>query len=61
MAKHEKPEPRTVEIPEQSYQPSVAELNEDIRVGETFDDAVRALASPVNVRPVPVPKPKDRK
>lgn len=46
MAKHEKPEPPTVEIPEQSYQPSVAELNEDIRIAGTFDHAVPSAGQP---------------
>ena len=33
-----------------SYQPSKAELEEDLRVEESFDEAVQALVRPVKVR-----------
>ena len=56
--KRERP---VVEIPEQSYQPSVKELNEDIRLSGTFEDAVKALVRPVQVRRVPVSKSPKRK
>ncbi len=42
-----KTEPPAVELPEQSYQPSVAELREPIRLPGTFEDAIKALVSPV--------------
>jgi hypothetical protein len=41
---------REVEIAHPSYQPSRAELNEDMRVDATFDEAVQALAQPVKIR-----------
>lgn len=50
------PKPRVVELPEQSYQPSVAELREPIQLAGTFEDAIGALVSPVQVRRVPVSK-----
>ncbi len=52
-----KPARPVVEIPEQSYQPSVKELNEDIGLSGTFEDAVKALVRPVKVRRVPRGKP----
>lgn len=45
-----KPEPREVELLHPSYQPSKAELEEDLRVDATFEEAVQALAQPVKVR-----------
>lgn len=47
---------RVVEIPDQSYQPSKAELEEPIRVSGTFHDAVKALVQPVKVRRIAVAK-----
>lgn len=47
-------EPDTIEVPENDYQPTKAELEEPIRVdlpeGVTFEDAVRHVLRPVNVR-----------
>ena len=51
--KRERP---VVEIPEQSYQPSKKELEADIGLSGTFEDAVKALVQPVKVRRVPVTK-----
>ena len=45
-----RPERRTVDVVEASYQPSKAELEEDLRVDATFDEAVQALARPAKVR-----------
>ena len=39
------------------YQPSAAELKEDVRVEATFDEAVDALTRPVSIRYVDRPKP----
>lgn len=47
-----KPEPRTIEIPDRSYQPSRKELREDLRLKGTFEDAMKALVQPVKVRKV---------
>jgi len=43
-------EPPVLEVMHSSYQPSKAELEEDLRVDATFDEAVRALVQPVKVR-----------
>ena len=59
MAK--KPKLRVVEIPDQSYQPSVKELNAVIRLPGTFEDAAKALVSPVKVRRIPMAKRRNRK
>ena len=46
----DKPEPRIVELPHYTYQPSVAELNEDMRVDATFAELVKAVLQPVKIR-----------
>ena len=51
-------EPREVEIVHPSYQPSAAELREDLRLEGTFEDAIKALVKPAKVRYV---LPKQRK
>ena len=56
-----KPKPPVVEIPDQSYQPSVKDLNEDIRLPGTFEDAVKALVRPVKVQRIPMGKSPKRK
>lgn len=48
---------RVVEIVSPDYQPSAAELEEDVRVEATFDEAVDALTRPVRIRYVDRPKP----
>ena len=50
------PEPRVVDLVHPSYQPSKAELEEDLRVDATFEEAVQALARPVKVQYVRRPK-----
>ena len=57
MAKEPKrPEPRTVDIPHHTYQPSTAELREDHRVDATFEEVVAACLKPVKIRYVKPPK-----
>ena len=59
MADTSKPEPPEVEIVHPSYQPSRAELREDLRMGssmEDFERAARALVRPVKVRYIKRPK-----
>lgn len=51
----DKPKPREVKIVDSSYQPSKAELKEDMCVDASFDDAVTALATPVSIRYVDRP------
>lgn len=55
----DKPKPREVEIVKPDYQPSAAELAEDVRVEATFDEAVEALTRPVSIRYVDRPEPAD--
>ncbi len=57
MTNSRKTAPREVEIVNPDYQPSAAELAEDVRVDATFDEAVDALTKPVNIRYVDRPKP----
>lgn len=52
----EKAKPREVEIVKSNYQPSKAELEADIRVNATFDEAVDALTKPVRIRYIDRPK-----
>ena len=52
----EQPSSREVEVAHSSYQPSRTELNEDMRVEATFEEAVQALARPARVRYVKRPK-----
>ena len=52
----EKPaEPLVLELVHPSYQPSKAELEEDLRVDATFEEAVQALVRPVKIRYVKYP------
>ena len=46
----------TVKVAEPTYQPSRTELEADLRVDATFEQAVKALAKDVNVRHVKVHK-----
>lgn len=41
--KQDKLEPRIIELPHHSYQPSVAELNDDMPVDASFDEQVKAV------------------
>ena len=50
-----RPPPRQVDIVKPTYQPSKAELNEDVRVNATFEEAVDALTRPVEINYVPRP------
>ena len=48
----DKPKLRDVEIVRPDYQPSKADLEADLRVEATFDEAVEALTKSVTVRRV---------
>ena len=48
--KQDNPERRIVELPHYSYQPSVAELNEDMRVDASFEELVKAVLQPAKIR-----------
>ena len=56
--KHDRPELPTVEVVKSTYQPSKAELEEDLRLpkGYTPEDVARALTRTVNVRHIPRPR-----
>ena len=45
-----KPKPREVEIPDPAYQPSRAELAEDLRLEGTFEEAITALLKPAAIK-----------
>ena len=47
----------SVQVTHPSYQPSKAELEADLRVNATFEEAVEALAQPVRIRYIGRPKP----
>ena len=44
--------PRIVEVADRSYQPSCAELREDLRLKGPFEKAMKALVRPVKARKV---------
>lgn len=46
--------PTVVELPEERYQPSVAELREPVRLPGTFEDAIKALVRPTKTRRIPI-------
>ena len=57
--KNPKPDPPEVEIVHPSYQPSRAELREDLRMGSTWEDferAAQALVRPVSIRYIRHPR-----
>ena len=52
MMNNSKPEPRTIEIPDRSYEPSRTELRDDLRLKGTFEEAMKVLVRPDKVRKV---------
>ena len=54
-----RPAPRVVDIVAPTYQPSKEERDEDMRVDASFEEAVSALAQPVEINYVP--RPRDRR
>ena len=50
-----RPEPVEVEIARSTYQPSKAELEEDMRVNASFEEAIDALVMPARIKRVPAP------
>ena len=59
MTDETRAEPPEVEIVHPSYQPSKAELEADMRVEASFEEAVDALAQPVRFRYVNRPPRQD--
>ncbi len=45
-----KPNPPTVQVKHSKYQPSKKELDADLRVNASFEQAVKALARPVKIK-----------
>ena len=43
---------QTMEVSDRTYQPSHAELREDLRLKGTFEDAMKELVQPVKVRKI---------
>lgn len=60
MSQHKPPPPRrrVVEVTHPQYQPTQAELEEDVRIDAPFEDVVRALARPVELRYVKPDRPR---
>ena len=56
LASAARPKAREVEVIRSDYQPSAAELEEDVRVDATFAKAVDALTKPVKLRYVDRPR-----
>lgn len=56
MTTNTRKQPREVAVVRTNYQPSRAELNEDVRVDATFEEAVQALAKPVRIRHISRPR-----
>ena len=51
-----KPKPKTVELVKSRYQPSPAELEEDLRVNATPEQAAKSVMQRVKVEHIPGPK-----
>lgn len=50
MKETERPQPRTLDVVDPSYQPSRAELRENLRINTTFEELTKAVVQPVKVR-----------
>lgn len=48
--------PRTVEIVRSDYQPSQAELEEDMSIDASFEELMQAVMRPVEIKYIPRPK-----
>ena len=48
--------PRTVEIVRSDYQPSTAELEEDMSMDASFEELIQAVTEPVEIKHIPRPK-----
>lgn len=52
--------PRTVEIVRSDYQPSKAEMEEDVSIDTSFDELMQSVAEPVEIKYIPRPKKQER-
>ena len=50
------PDHPTIELVKDAYQPTKAELENDVRVEAEFEELARALVQPVNVRWISKPR-----
>ena len=50
--------PRTVEIVRSDYQPSKAELEEDVSIDTSFEELAQVVTEPVEIKYIPRPKKK---
>lgn len=50
---------RTVEIVRSDYQPSQAELKEDVSIDASFEELMQAAVEPVEIKTIPRPKLRD--
>ena len=50
------PQDPTIELVKDSYQPTKAELEQDMRVEADFEELARALVQPVNIRWIDRPR-----
>ena len=62
MSQHKPSSPRrrVVEVMHPHYQPTQADIEEDVRIDAPFEDVVRALTRPVELRYVSRPQRKGR-
>ena len=56
MKEQPRKEPRVVEIVRSDYQPSKAELEEDMSIDASFEELAQTVAEPVTVKYIPRPK-----
>lgn len=52
--------PRTAEIVRSDYQPSKAELEEDVSIDTSFEELMQAAVEPVEIKYIPRPKKQER-
>ena len=56
MKEQPRKEPRVVEIVRSDYQPSQAELEEDLRIDASPEELAQAVLQPVTLKYIPRPK-----
>ena len=52
--------PRYVEVVRSDYQPSKAELEEDMHIDAPFEELVQTVVEPVTVAVIPRPRPRPK-
>ncbi len=56
MPEYPQKEPRVVEIIRSDYQPSQAELEEDLSIDASFEELMQSVVQPVDIKYIPRPK-----